>query len=206
GRGYCGGGGALNRRGPRLLRDLPPMRNTSTDDLVAAQSRGAQIVDTRSAARHGEGHLAGSINIGLSGQFESWCGTLLDLERPVVLVAETAAAADEARMRLARVAIEDVPMGAVVSARQLAAHQRGLGVLPQMSVQQLQQENGRDAWQVIDVRRPGEYQAGHVPGAVPAPLQTLPENLAALEGLSRDRPTAIICGSGYRSSTASHFL
>lgn len=204
---YFARAAALNLRGPRLLRELPPMRTASFEEVTAAQSRGAQIVDARSAARHGEAHLAGSINVGLSGQFESWCGTLLDLDRPVVLVSDGEAGAQEARLRLARVAIEDVPLCAIAGTRSLAPGQRGVAALPQLSVHELREKMGRGGWQVVDVRRAAEYEAGHAPGAVHVPLDTLPgTGLAALAGLSRERPTAIICGSGYRSSTASHYL
>jgi len=58
----------------------------------------------------------------------------------------------------------------------------------------------------VDVRRIGEYEAGHAPGAVHAPLHLLPQDSAALQGLDREKPTAIICGSGYRSSAAFHYL
>jgi len=45
-----------------------------------------------------------------------------------------------------------------------------------------------------------------VPGAVHAPLHLLPRDRTALDGLDRTAPTAIICGSGYRSSAAAHYL
>ena len=51
-----------------------------------------------------------------------------------------------------------------------------------------------------------EYQTSHVPGAVHAPVHELPAGTSAVDGLDRERPTAVICGSGYRSSAASRFL
>jgi hydroxyacylglutathione hydrolase len=57
--------------------------------------------------------------------------------------------------------------------------------------------------QVIDVRRPLEYTAGHVPGAVKRPLDRIEHDLA---GLDPARPTAVICGGGYRSSAACGLL
>jgi len=55
--------------------------------------------------------------------------------------------------------------------------------------------------QLIDVRRPAEFESGHAPRAVTAPLAKFRETLPLL-GLQPDGPTAIICAGGYRSSAA----
>ena len=51
----------------------------------------------------------------------------------------------------------------------------------------------------IDVRTPDEYTAGHIPGAVNIPLETIPDNLDKLPG---DKDTLIIsyCKSGWRAN------
>ena len=49
---------------------------------------GAQILDVRDAAEYAKGHLAGSINIGLGGQYATWAGTVLDRAKPIVIIAE----------------------------------------------------------------------------------------------------------------------
>lgn len=51
--------------------------------------------------------------------------------------------------------------------------------------------------QVVDVREPGEYAAGHIPGAINIPLRTLAQHLDQIE---RDRPVVLYCSSGYRSA------
>jgi rhodanese-related sulfurtransferase len=197
---YFAHAASLNRSGPALLEELPEMRLADAAMLQTLRAKGAQILDTRSAAAHGAGHPEGAINIGLSGQLEPWAGTLLHPRAPVVLVAETEAAAQEAKLRLARVGIEQVP-----------AYTLSVGTekLPQLTPAELRGHLARGGWQVIDVRQPAEFAAGHVPHAVSAPLRELPGLLAqpaALGDLARDRPTAVICGSGYRSSAAAHFL
>lgn len=52
---------------------------------------------------------------------------------------------------------------------------------------------------VVDVREPGEYRGGHVPGARLMPLATLPRHL---DELPRDRPVYVVCASGHRSGNA----
>ena len=57
--------------------------------------------------------------------------------------------------------------------------------------------------QLVDVREPDEYGAGHVPGAVLVPLATVADSLASF---SADAPTYVICKTGARSYRACEFL
>jgi rhodanese-related sulfurtransferase len=56
---------------------------------------------------------------------------------------------------------------------------------------------------VIDVREPGEYVGGHVPGAVLMPMGQLPSRVAELD---RSRPVFVICASGNRSRAMADYL
>ena len=56
---------------------------------------------------------------------------------------------------------------------------------------------------VIDVRQPGEYVTGHVPGSLFVPMSELSSRLAEID---RNRPVHVICASGNRSSAMAHFL
>jgi hydroxyacylglutathione hydrolase len=80
-----------------------------------------------------------------------------------------------------------------------------ISTVPQISVEELHRriDSGEDL-QILDVRRPAEYESGHVPGARSASLAELREN--ALEGLDPSRPLAVICAGGYRSSAATSLL
>ena len=51
------------------------------------------------------GHVPGSIQIGLGGQFAAWAGSVIGLDRDIILVAEDGQE-EEARKRLARVGID----------------------------------------------------------------------------------------------------
>jgi len=57
--------------------------------------------------------------------------------------------------------------------------------------------------QFVDVRRKGEYEAGHAAGAESRPLDTLASHTA---GLDPAMPTYVICQGGYRSSAATGIL
>ena len=66
------------------------------------------LLDVRSAADFGAGHVPGSVNIGLGGQFAMWAGSLIPLNAAIVVIADTKAQVDESVVRLARVGIENV--------------------------------------------------------------------------------------------------
>ena len=150
--------------------------------------------------------MPGSLNIGLGGQFASWAGTLVSLEAPVVVVAESEEKANEAQVRLARVGLENVK-GYLAGGIQ-AWRDAGLDVaaVPQITVAELKELIERDKdLQILDVRRAGEYEAGHAPRAVTAPLANLREALPKLT-LNPSRKTAVICAGGYRSSAATSIM
>ena len=81
------------------------------DDARAACWRcsevGAQILDTRDPAEFAAAHLAGSINIGLGGQYATWAGTMLSREQPIVIIADPGRE-HEAAMRLGRIGFDHV--------------------------------------------------------------------------------------------------
>ena len=163
------------------------------------------LLDVRSAADFGAAHVPGSVNIGLGGQFAMWAGSLISLNAGIVIIADTGAQVDESVLRLARVGIENVKgylEGGVQSWRDA-----GLPVesIPQVSVEELKEQMANGELQIVDVRRPGEYVNGHVPRAFNAPLASLDKSLGPLS-LEKNKPTAVICAGGYRSSAAASLL
>jgi glyoxylase-like metal-dependent hydrolase (beta-lactamase superfamily II) len=98
----------INRSGAAPLTDRPPLPAFTPTELQALLDEKANVVDVRPPEQFAAGHVPGSINIALSGQFASWAGTLLGLGSKPVLVADTDAQIEEAHLRLARVGIEDV--------------------------------------------------------------------------------------------------
>ena len=87
-----------------LARGMNPL---TLDRLLELQSSGAQILDTRDAAEFASAHLAGSINIGLGGQYATWAGTVLDRQHPIVLIADPGRE-NESAVRLGRIGFDHV--------------------------------------------------------------------------------------------------
>jgi rhodanese-related sulfurtransferase len=74
--------------------------------------------------------------------------------------------------------------------------------LPEVTVVDFLRE-GHTGSQVIDVREPDEWAAGHMPDALLIPLGDLPARCGELD---RRRPVVIVCRSGRRSLIAAEFL
>ncbi len=77
------------------------------DEVLRMGDAGSQILDVRDASEYGKGHVAGSINIGLGGQFATWAGTVLDRAKPIVIIAEPGRE-QEAALRLGRIGFDHV--------------------------------------------------------------------------------------------------
>ncbi|HEX9459092.1 MAG TPA: MBL fold metallo-hydrolase [Thermoanaerobaculia bacterium] len=176
----------LNREGPRVLS------GTSTVSLSSeSPNPNALILDVRDAEAFGTRHIEGAINIGLDGNFASWCGTLLPFDASIIIVADDGVSASQAVMRLARVGVENIT-GCITSLDGFTT-----ASLRQLTVHDL------DGIAVLDVRRRAEFWEGHVTNAENVPLDELPDRL---DEIDRDRPLAVICAGGYRSSIACSLL
>jgi glyoxylase-like metal-dependent hydrolase (beta-lactamase superfamily II)/rhodanese-related sulfurtransferase len=194
----------INLEGPALIDELPEPIAFSPEAVQKMQRGGHLILDTRSSSQYGTAHLTGSLNVGLSGQFASWAGSLIKPEVPLLIVAEDAASVREARTRLARVGLEKVT--GYLKDGVLAWHEAGLPLakIEQISVDELRlriEEKSIDT--VVDVRRLPEWNDGHIESAIHMPLNHLAESALSL---NRDARIGVICAGGYRSSIASSLM
>jgi rhodanese-related sulfurtransferase len=193
----------INREGASALSDLHELLSISAPELKSMLDEGVVALDVRPGDQFARGYVPGSINIALSGQFASWAGTVLGLSARPVLIADSAEHLPEARLRLARVGIEDARgyLNGGIGAWTQAGFE--LAELPQIDAQTLHDRLQADAIQVLDVRRESEWQAGHVEGAAWWPLDNFKVSPPEID---RDRPIAVHCKSGYRSMIACSLL
>jgi len=179
------------------------LRPVDLDDVLQLGDAGAQVLDVRDPAEYAKGHLAGSINIGLGGQFATWAGTLLDRAKPIVLIAEPGRE-QEAAVRLGRIGFDHVK-GFLANGMEALADRPDL-VWPteRMTAPMLAEElAGEDPPLLLDVRNPREWEAKHIDGSVNVPLNRLQERIAEIP---RTRRIAVHCAGGYRSSIAASVL
>ena len=196
----------INRSGAATLTELPPLPGLSPAEVQALLQQNANGLDVRPGDDFAAGHVPGSIGIALSGQFASWAGGILGIHSKPILIGDSDAQIEEARLRLARVGIED--LRGYLAGGFAAWRKAGLPVAKtaQISAQELNQKLRGGSWRaadVLDVRREGEWQAGHIAGVQCRALDTFPHGMPALDG---ERPVAVHCKSGYRSMIACSLL
>jgi hydroxyacylglutathione hydrolase len=183
-----------------LERELRPL---GIDRVLALADDGAQLLDTREPAKFEGAHLKGSVNVGLSGSYATWCGTVLDPERPIVLIADPGREL-EAATRLGRIAFDTVAGYLEDGMQALAGRPALVERVERITAGSLARRlAAADPPLLLDVRAPGEWLERRIESAVNLPLSRLPDQLATLP---RERPIVVHCATGYRSSIAASLL
>lgn len=183
-----------------LERELNPL---DLDAVLALQADGAQILDTREPEEFGAAHLAGSINIGLGGQYATWAGTVLDHAHPIVIIAAPGRE-NESAIRLGRIGFDHIAGYLRNGLQSLEARPELIAFTERLSSQFAAELLSSSQPPVfLDVRAPREWEQKHIQGSLSVPLNHLSERL---QELPRDRPLLVYCAGGYRSSIAASLL
>ncbi len=185
---------AKNLEGSSSLDKLPKPKALTTEDV---QQFEGVVLDVREREQYGDGHVSNAINIGLAGQFASWAGTLVSIGQPIAIAADTSEQVDEAVMRLARVGFETVT-GFIL----MENFTNAKNTVEQIPVGAVNEKLG-DEIQFVDVRRVQEHANGHAVNTINLPLDRL---AMEIDKLDPDKPTYVICQSGYRSSAGTSIL
>jgi glyoxylase-like metal-dependent hydrolase (beta-lactamase superfamily II)/rhodanese-related sulfurtransferase len=177
------------------------MKKLSSQDVKQLKKEGVTILDVRTPDDFEKGHIPGSINIGLNGQFAIWAGTLLDYSRPVVLVIPPGKES-ETMIRLARVGLEGIRGfldGGFDAWKNSGASIEGVSSIdPEDFVSYVER-----GYRILDVRKSGEFESGHIKGATFITLQDLENRMSEL---NKQEPLLIHCAGGYRSMIAVSIL
>jgi hydroxyacylglutathione hydrolase len=186
----------INKQGYDSIEQVITRSNRKLGPLEFEEAirKGALILDTRKADDFEKGFIPGSINVGLNGQYAVWVGTLINIQLPLLLVTEPGTE-HESILRLARVGYENV-LGYLEGG--ISGWKQKLEKIDSIQPDTMKKEILKGA-EVIDVRKPGEWDKSHVRNATFLPLSGMPANLASM---NKTKHYLVHCGGGYRSMTA----
>jgi rhodanese-related sulfurtransferase len=143
------------------------------------------------------------VNVSLGGSFATWCGTILDHDRPVALIAEPGREV-EAATRLGRIGFDNV-------AGYLAGGMQFLDDAPEL-IERTARVTAATLAELlasgpppllVDVRTEREWRSARIDGAINLPLSRLAPEMARLPSAW---PVVVYCATGYRSAIASSLL
>lgn len=187
-----------NDLGEVLQRALQPLAPDAFEQQAKA---GALILDTRASSVFTEGFVPGSISIGLDGRFAEWAGSILPFDQPILLVTE-AGKEEETVVRLSRVGLDKVVGYLEGSFEAWQAAGKPIDLIIDVTPEELAMDIPFDLkLQVIDVRKPAEFEAGHVQGAENIPLNILSDPLHMAQ-IDDEANLYVHCAGGYRSVIA----
>lgn len=203
--GYFSYDAMLNRKRratlPAALEKM--LRPISLEEVLRLSNAGACVLDVREAGEWAAAHLRDSVNIGLSGRFATWAGTILDRERPIVIIAEPGGEV-EAATRLGRIGFDHVEGYLEHGMRSLASRPDLVRSATRLTATDLAGRlRSAEPPLVLDVRNDNERAQKHIPGSIHIPLGRLNERAAEIP---RDRNLVIQCASGFRSMIAASLL
>ncbi len=193
----------LNRKDRELLDETEMPTSMTYDDVVTALDRGAILIDGRDPEEFAHGHLRQAINVGLAGRYAEFAGSIVPSDTDIVLITEPGQEL-EGKNRLARIGFDRV-IGALTAPYEvMLQHQGDVQIASRLTAATLA-DRLREITdlQVVDVRNPGELEAGTLHGATSIPVGQLPSRLTELDPT---RPTVVYCAGGYRSSVAASLL
>jgi hydroxyacylglutathione hydrolase len=192
--------GPANRRGPAAA-DLTAPPAAGPAELRRRIGAGEWVVDLRQRRAFAGRHLTGSVSVELGDSFATYLGWTMAWGTPLTLIGDSAGQVARGQRELARIGIDRLAGAAAGTVEHLTAGGR-LSSYPVTDFAGLAASWGQAGRVVLDVRRPDEWQAGHLAGAVHVPFWEL-------ERRSGELPAGEVwvhCASGFRASIAASLL
>ena len=198
---YFSKNATLNKTGYAQLETIIErgMKALSIEEFTVLKKEGAIIIDSRKPEDFEIGFIPGAFNIGLNGQYAIWAATLIDLKKPILLICDTDAE-KESVLRLTRTGFDNIQgflLGGIEGWKEAG---KRIDMIIGIEADELLIDAKFDKEiEIIDVRKPGEWDNGHLPQAKNYSLQDLEKKVI---DLNKDKPYYIHCAGGYRSMIA----
>lgn len=191
--------GPANSAGPQAP-DLRTPESADKDVLAKRIANGEWVVDLRTRTAFAAGHVTGTLNFGLDGQFATYLGWLIPWGTPLTLLGESPEQVAEAQRELVRIGLDRLEGAATGEPQDWTDDD--LGTFPRAEFADLAQVRHHRKVVVLDVRRSSEFADGHIDGAVNIPLHDLLRRLGEVPA----GEVWVHCAGGYRASVAASVL
>jgi len=155
------------------------------------------LLDTRAPQSFAKGFIPNSINIGIDGSFAPWVGAMIpDVKQNILLITDPGRE-EETVMRLARVGYDHC-LGYLQGGFDAWKNEsREIDTIESIDVAQFAEKIAQGAAEnILDVRKPGEFEAEHMKQAESAPLDFINDSMSLID---KKKTYHIHCAGGYRS-------
>ena len=200
---------AINQGRRDLTRGVPRAKALSPAEVEAMIREGHYLIDARSSAAWGGGHIAGSINVQMSSsEFEQRVGWVVPDDAPIILLTDKDAQAQSCMYNMGFIGLDQHVAGFLEGGLSAWMNSgRPVRTTPQMDVFTLSERRAANEIHVLDTREQDEWDDGHIEGAVFMPYTRLAPQLERPPrfdelGLEKGACIAVACATGNRSSTA----
>ena len=200
---------AINQGKRAQTSSTPVAKSLTPEEVKQLMAEGYAVIDARSSAEFGAGHIATAYNVQMSSsEFEQRVGWVVPDNTPLILVTKTKAEAQQCIYNMAFIGLDQFVAGYLAGGMEgwMEAGEP-VEVTPQIDVHTLQHKLSANGLQVLDVREEDEWDEGHIQGAhwmrytAMAPQLDIPAQLDKLP-FALEQPIAVTCATGKRSSTA----
>jgi hydroxyacylglutathione hydrolase len=197
----------VNAEGPKIIGpNLPGQQRMTARQVHEHLCDHCLILDIRPKEAFAAAHIPGSINIPLGPSLPTWAGWVLPYDKPTLIIPHHPHDVPDVITHLLRVGFDDVQayLDDGIDAWQNLGYE--VAQLQTLTVRDLAAQLKLPASQqpfVLDVRTENEWNAAHLDGAHHIHGGLLQERY---NEIPKDRPIAVICGTGYRASIAASFL
>jgi glyoxylase-like metal-dependent hydrolase (beta-lactamase superfamily II)/rhodanese-related sulfurtransferase len=190
--------GPANHAGPSPA-DLSAPAVADAVELRKRIEAGEWVVDLRTRTAFAAGHVRGTLNFGLDGQFVTYLGWLIPWGTPVTLLGETSEQVAEAQRELVRIGIDRPEAMATGAPEEWAGDDAPLASFRRATFQDVAAESPAV---LLDVRRNQERTEGFLPGTVHIPIHEVLDRLDEVP----EGEVWVHCAAGYRASVVAALL
>lgn len=194
---------SINIMGYRPLEDvLKKNINPLSPEEFNSEINRAILLDTRDSEDFAGAHISGAINIGLNGFFAPWVGKLIDMDHPVIVVAD-AEMDKESITRLARIGLENVRgylEGGMTAWMNSNFPTEQIEIIDSDKFLSVISDNSHI---VVDCRKKREFVKVHLKNNLNIPLEDFQNRINEFD---KDKKYILVCKTGYLSMIASSIL